>query len=72
MIGMFMGEDDAADLIGMAVDEREPLGDLATAETGVHEQSRRIGFDQGAIAGAATAQNRDAHPHGGDSTQAAV
>ena len=72
MIGMFVGEDDAANLIELAVDEGEALGNLATAETGVDEQPRRIGFDQGAIAGAATTQNRDVHPHGGDSTPCAV
>ena len=63
VIGVFVGEDDAADLIDVAVDEREAVGDLAPAEAGIDEKPRRVGFDQGAITGAATTQNRDVHPH---------
>ena len=63
VIGMFVGEDHAADLVDVAVDEREPVSDLAPTETGIDKKPRRVGFDQGAITGAATTQNRDVHPH---------
>jgi len=63
VIGMLVREDHAADLVDVAVDEREAPGDLTTAEAGIDKKSRRVGFDQSAITGAATTQNRDVHPH---------
>ena len=63
VIGMFVGKDDAADLVDVAIDEREAMGDLAGAEPGVDEEPGRVGFNQAAITGAAAAQNRDVHPH---------
>jgi hypothetical protein len=68
---MLVGEDDAIDLLDVAVDEREPVGDLASAEAGIDKKSRRVGFDQGAITGAAATQNRDVHPHNADITRRA-
>jgi hypothetical protein len=66
---VFVGEDDAIDLVDVAVNEREALGDLTPAEAGIDKEPRRVGFDQGTITGAATAQNRNVHPHDGDSTR---
>ena len=68
MVTVFVGEDYSRDLLEIAADEREALRDLATAETGIDEQFRRVGFNQGAIAGATAPQNRDTYPHAGDST----
>jgi len=65
-------EDDAGDVVDMAANKRQPLGDLAAAETRIDEKRRRVGLNQRAIAGAAATQNRDVHPHGGDSTRSAT
>jgi hypothetical protein len=69
VVAVFVGEDDAIDLFEIATNEREPLRDLATTQARVNKESRRVGFNQCAIAGAATPQNRDVHPHGSDSTR---
>jgi hypothetical protein len=69
MVAVFVGEDDAIDLFEIAADEREPLRDLATTQARINKESRRVGFNQCAIAGAATPQDRDLHPHDGDSTR---
>ena len=69
VVAVFVGEDDPANLLEIAADECEPLRDLATTQARVNKESRRVGFNQCAIAGAAAAQDRDLHPHGGDSTR---
>jgi len=62
---VFVGEKDRIELLDVAANQFQPLRDLSAAQTGVHQNRRRLRFDQRAIACAAASENCDLHPHEG-------
>jgi hypothetical protein len=68
VVRMFMGDKDGVEVLELAAEGGETLRDLAAAEAGIHEDGGLVGFDKGAITGAAAAQNCDLNPHGRDIT----
>jgi hypothetical protein len=68
VVAVFVREQDGVDIFEGAADEREALRDLPRTEAGIHQQPASFGFDECAVTGTATAQNRNLHPHAAHST----
>ena len=63
VIAVFMGDEDAAQQFRGAPDGGKPLPDLTSAQTGVDEKPRLVGFEVSAIARGAAAQDRQFDCH---------
>jgi hypothetical protein len=63
MIAMFVGEEDRIDAAERLPMRGEQLAQTPGGKAGVHEHTRGIGLEQGAIARAAAAENAKSHGH---------
>lgn len=63
VIVMFVGDEDAIEILGCAADGSQSLADLAEAESGIDQQAGLIGFEVGAIACGTAAKNSQVHGH---------
>ena len=57
MIAMFVGEEDAIELLGSDAALLESEDDLARAQSAIDQNSAMIGRDQGAVSGTAAAEH---------------
>lgn len=64
VVAMFVGDEDGLHVVESAVDLLQALIDLLATETGIDEDARPVGLEEGAVATAATAKNRETeHGH---------
>src|SRR5439155_6259763 len=63
MIAVFVGYENAVQTFRCAANREESIADLPAAEARVDEQACFVGFDIGAIAGGAAAENRKLNGH---------
>ena len=64
MVGMFVGDEDRAEVLRGAANRGQPFADLTEAEPGIDQDAGVISLDIGAVSGGAAAENRQANRHG--------
>jgi hypothetical protein len=60
---MFMGHEDARQILRRSADGGEALADLAQAKARINEDAGFVGFQIGAIAGRTAAENSQTNSH---------
>lgn len=63
MVDVLVCDKNGGEIFRHATDAGEPLANLPTAETNVHEQTRFVGFNVRRVAIGTTAENRKLHCH---------
>lgn len=66
VVGVFVRDEDAGEILGRATDRGEALANLAGAEARVHEDAGFVGFHIGAIATGTAAEDGEPNGHRGD------
>jgi hypothetical protein len=63
VIGMFVGDKDAAQVLGDPADGGQSFPNLTQAESGIDEDASFTSFQKGAVTGGTAAKNRQTHGH---------